>query len=443
MIKPYFRWTLAAIILSLAACINNDIPDPAPVITAGTADFTRYVAIGNSLAAGYTDGGLYNAGQQVAYPNLLAGQFALAKGGSFTSPLFPADQPNGTGYLRWNGYTNAYGATPDFTQVAPQSVRPGTTSLAGTPLYTKYTGDLNNYGIPGIKVADILDATYGNFNGFYERLLPGNAGSNTTSYRDFVFSKPFTFFTVELGSNDVLDYATSDGMTASRNLTNPTLFNANYNNLVGSISSRAGAKNGVLATVPDVTVLQYFHYITLAALKAVAAARGINRPIYVQALFHVGSGGSLDPTTYRSRQANDRDLFMLPLNPNRVGALNYGTIPDYPIESSLVLDADEVSIVQDAITSYNNTIKTLANQLGYPIFDAYTLFNQLKNGVTQDGVTINTNFLTGGVFSLDGIHLTPRGNAYVTDEMIKVINTKYGSNLPALDISKYGGAGSN
>ncbi len=81
----------------------------------------------------------------------------------------------------------------------------------------------------------------------------------------------------------------------------------------------------------------------------------------------------------------------------------------------------------------------MASARNLPVFDAYTLFNQLPSSVTQDGVTINTNFLTGGVFSLDGIHLTLRGNAYAADEIIKVINGKYGSNFPALDISKYKG----
>ena len=81
----------------------------------------------------------------------------------------------------------------------------------------------------------------------------------------------------------------------------------------------------------------------------------------------------------------------------------------------------------------------MASARNLPVFDAFVVFNQLQSGITQDGVTINTNFVTGGVFSLDGIHLTPRGNAYAADEIIKVINTKYGSNLPALDISKYKG----
>ncbi|RYE27521.1 MAG: G-D-S-L family lipolytic protein [Sphingobacteriaceae bacterium] len=443
MMKPYLNWAFAAVILLLASCVDKDVPDPAPVITSGTANFSRYIAVGNSLAAGVTNNGLYQAGQQVAYPNLLAGQFALAGGGSFTSPLFPVDQPNGTGYLKVTGLNSD--GTPIITQVVPQAVR-GQTTLAGinVTLYTKYTGELNNYGVPGIKVADLFDATYGNFNGFYERLLPGNAGSNITPYVSFVTTntKASTFVTVELGSNDALDYATSDGMTTSRMLTDQTLFNVNYGNAVFNFLNPS--KGGVVTTVPDVTVLPYFHYVTLSTLRAALQKKGFNpdNPVIIQALDASG--------TYSSRAATDGDYFMLTFDPNLVGGTNpanrrsfYGTLAGDPLASSAVLDKNEILKVQGAINGYNNSIKSFASKYSIPVLDIYTLFNQLRSGVTQDGVTIGTNFLTGGVFSLDGIHLTPRGNAYLTDELIKVINAKYGSTLPALDISKYGGAGSN
>ena len=38
-------------------------------------DLSRYVAIGDSITAGYADGALYFDGQKNAYPNILAAQF--------------------------------------------------------------------------------------------------------------------------------------------------------------------------------------------------------------------------------------------------------------------------------------------------------------------------------------------------------------------------------
>ncbi len=440
MIKRYLVWASAAVILSFTACIKNDIPDPTPPITSGTANFSTYIAVGTSITAGEADGGLYNASIQAAFPNLLAGQFALAGGGSFTSPLFPANQADGTGYLKLTGF-NPDG-TPIITQVPPQAIRG---QVNGVTLYTKYTGDLNNFGIPGIKVANVADFTYGNVNGFYERLLPFNSPTNTQLYQNFVTTKKsrYTFFTLELGSNDALDYATSDGMTASRALTDQTVFDANYNNFLGGLTSNAVVVGGVVSTVPDVTVLPYFHTITVAALNAVAAKKGFRGiSIVIEAL----NANGIYSGIYSPRAATDADLIMLTFDPNLIGgtnpangARNYGIDPLNPLPSSVVLDAAEVARVQAAINGYNTSIRNIVSRTGLPIFDAYALFNQLKNGVMENGVTINTNYITGGVFSLDGIHLTPRGNAAVTNEFINVINAKYGSNLPALDISKYKG----
>lgn len=441
--KRYLIYSFAVTLLSFSACVDKDVPDPtspAPVITSGTADFSRYIAIGTSLSAGYTNGGLYQAGQQVAFPNLLAAQMKLAGGGSFTSPLFPADQPNGTGYLKLSGYNTD--GTPIITQVAPQAIREQT-SFLGFPvtLYTKYTGELNNYGIPGIKVNDIPDYyTFGNVNGYYDRLLAGSAGNNRTAYDQFVSSKKASFFTLELGSNDVLDYATSDGLTSSRVITGQTTFSAVYKNLITTLTTVSPLLKGVLVTIPDVTMLPYFRYNTLATLNSLTQKKGLGatNPV-IQALY--------TPTgTYITRFATNKDLFAITIDPDSYGGTNpangkprYGIDFSNPLPSSAVLDVDELARVQTAITGYNNSIKSTATLFNYPVFDANTLFSQLQKGITQDGVTVNADFITGGFFSLDGIHLTPRGNALVTDELIKVINAKYGSSLPALDISKYDG----
>jgi len=44
----------------------------------GSKTVTKYVAIGNSLTAGYQSNGLYQSGADLRYPNLIAGQLKLA-----------------------------------------------------------------------------------------------------------------------------------------------------------------------------------------------------------------------------------------------------------------------------------------------------------------------------------------------------------------------------
>jgi lysophospholipase L1-like esterase len=426
---------LASGLLLLGACKPHF---ETPAATHGSADFSRYVAIGNSLTAGYADGGLYLAGQQNSYPSIIAKQMQAVGGGTFTQPLFSADQANGSGYLKLTGF-NADGTpitTPVTSNLAVRSVITVPT-FGNVTLYTKYTGDINNYGVPGIKLLHITYAPYGNLNGFFERLLPGSAPTNTTTYLDFVTAKPFTFFTDWLGNNDALSYATSGG--AGDVLTDKTTFAQLYNLSISRFTAN-GAK-GAVATIPDVTSIPYFNTITIGAiLGAVQKANPSVQALYVNAL--------VSGTTYAPRAATANDLVILTFPTSKIGTpvstpfgnLPYGLTPYTPIENQYVLDANEVALTRDYVTSYNNTIKSVAAAKGLAVFDAYTFLTNVKNnGLTVNGQNFTSAYISGGIFSLDGVHLTPQGYAIVANEFIKAINSTYGSSIPLANVSSYSG----
>ena len=50
---------------------------------------------------------------------------------------------------------------------------------------------------------------------------------------------------------------------------------------------------------------------------------------------------------------------------------------------------------------------------------------------------MTSNYVTGGGFSLDGVHPSPRGYALIANEFMKAINLKYGSNLKAYDLGNF------
>ena len=90
------------------------------------------------------------------------------------------------------------------------------------------------------------------------------------------------------------------------------------------------------------------------------------------------------------------------------------------------------------MNSYNATIKSVATAKGLAVFDAYTFLNKLGgDGAEIDGVKMSSKFITGNAFSLDGVHLTPKGYAIVANEFIKAINAKYGSTIPQANLSDY------
>lgn len=422
--KKYILNSLAIAALLFAASCKPEI-ETAAGTSAGQANFSKYIAVGNSLTSGFADGGLYLEGQKVAYPNLIAAKMTTVGGGSFTSPFFTDAQANGSGYLSLTALVNG---TPTLTPVTTNlAVRDAAGRLA------KYVGEVQNLGIPGMRVDLAFAAPFGAANPYLERLLT-DAQIGTVSYFQFIQGRNHTFFSLWLGNNDALGYATNGGVTtdATNVLTDKSTFALLYSNLINSLT--AGGQKGVVATIPDVTSIPYFNTVTVAAL--LNAAKAINpaaAAIYIQ----TGAG--------TVRTATAEDLIRLPFQsaglfgvPNTSG-IPYGLHPLNPIANNWVLDKDEVAKVKDYVISYNNTVKSLADSKGLAIADTYSYLNQVKTGVVIQGVGINSSFITGGAFSLDGVHLTPRGNAVIANVFIDAINGKYGSNIPIVDITQYRG----
>jgi hypothetical protein len=410
-----------AVMAAMASC-KPSIKETTP--SKGEADFSRYIAVGNSLTSGYADGGLYLEGQKNSYPEMLSTQMKAVGGGAFYTPFFDEAEANGSGYLQFTGFSAT--GSPILTPVTNNLAIKG--ALAnGTPSYTKFSGaDISNFGVPGIKLKHITVAGYGYGNGYFGRLLPD--ASSMSNYIDFVTAKPYTFFSCWLGNNDILLYATHGAVTVGDDSpTDKTMFAQLYNLAIGRLTAN-GAK-GVVATIPDVASTPYFNAVTLAALKAAVGGRAL----YVQP----GSGPA--------REAIATDKFVLTLTsanligkPNAAG-IPYGLHPANPIASSFVLDAAEQAEVKSYIDSYNETIKNVAKSKGLAIMDANALLDEYATPKVLNGATISSAYITGNLFSLDGIHLTPMGYAIAANGFIKAINQTYGSSLSIVDVAKFRG----
>lgn len=418
----FYKSALALAILGMAACKPTIDTEVKP--SKGSADFTRYIAVGNSLTSGFADGGLYLEGQQNSFPLMIANQMKTVGGGEFYTPFFPADKANGSGYLKLTALTNNVPTiVPETSNLAVRS------QVGGVNFLIRYTGEINNYGVPGIQLQHAQIAGYGTLNPYYERLLTD--ATLGTKYLDFVTAKPFTFFSNWLGNNDILGYATAGATGAAP--TPKATFALLYQQVIEKLTS-TGAK-GVVATIPDVTKVAYFNTVTLKTLLAAVNATGANlSAIYIQ----TGTG--------TTRAATASDLFTLTLSsagligkPTATSPYPYGLDPRNPVESMYVLDQAEVVTVNDYISSYNTTIKSIANAKQLAIVDAYALLNEYGAGKWVNGVFVNADFIKGNLFSLDGIHLTPMGYAITANAFIAAINTKYGSSIPTVDVTNYRG----
>jgi len=117
----------------------------------------------------------------------------------------------------------------------------------------------------------------------------------------------------------------------------------------------------------------------------------------------------------------------------------YGLHPLNPVEDKYVLDVSETATVVQRINEYNAAIKAAANSKGLALADVHEFLNNVKDGVRINGLAVSAKYITGNAFSLDGIHLTPRGNAVIANVFIDAINAKYGSTVPNIDITQYRG----
>jgi hypothetical protein len=414
----------------------------------GSADFTRYVSVGNSLDAGYTDGALFVEGQENSFPRMIAEQMKLAGGGEFITPYMAAGDGNDGGGQPRLTLQFAAGAT------SPTPVRTGTATAFNN---VNGGGPYNHLGIPGIRA---IDAQYGpystpNFgNPFLARICetPGTS----TLISEALRNNP-TFFSLWLGANDVLGWASGGGVGAvmPENNTNPlivpgSLTNPNF--VVGAIDAAvtkltANGAKGVIATIPDVSSTPYFttvptlcipltrqgqvdtlNFLYAGAITANPALKwvlGANAPLMVDS--------SIPGLFMRKVTAED----YIVLTASGVLATGGGVVS--PLADKWVLDKTEAALAADYTQKYNAGIKSIAAAKGLALADMNAYIKTFKSGIVFNGVAMDAKFVTGGAFSLDGVHPTPKGYALIANEFIKAINAKYNSSIPAVDVNKYRG----
>ncbi|WP_289023581.1 G-D-S-L family lipolytic protein [uncultured Salegentibacter sp.] len=501
--KNYFKY-IVVMALGIVSCepeFDNPV-DEKDAYTNGEADFSRYVALGNSLTAGYADNALYITGQENAYPNILAQQFEKTQDiEEFTIP-FMSDNAGGLllagNQITQNRLVLAVDANGDPSPRVYTGMQP--TTEVGNVLQ----GPFSNLGVPGAKSYHLGFSGYGNVqnlatqsaNPYFVRFA---SSPEATVLEDALAQNP-TFFSLWIGNNDVLGYATSGGTGVDQtnntdpttygenDITDPNVFGSLYSQMVQSLATNASG--GVLINIPDVASVPFFTTVPINAIPLDAATAGaLNQqfsayntqvlPGLVQAGFITaeeaqarqinfaegqnyvtlqdesltdisqvvqGQPFNLDPQTAallsQLRQATPTDLIPLTSagflgtivgdNPNMVNGVSV------PLGDQHVLTNAEQSLIRNATQKYNQIIAGLAQANGLAFIDANAMLNQLADGgIPYDGGTITSTFATGGAFSLDGIHLTPRGNAVIANEIISTINETYNADIPKVNPGSY------
>ena len=253
--------------LSISSCdVNNELDaipaELAAEVTLNTngLDFSKYVSIGASFTAGYTDGAMFKAAQENSFPNILAGKF----GTEFKQPLMN----DNVGGLVFNG-TAVQPPRFYFNGAGPARLP----AMPTTELTAVLAGPFNNFGAPGAKSFHLGVAGYGQLNPYFGRM----ASSPGASVMGDALAQSPTFFTLsEIGGNDVLGYALSGGSGVdqtgnynpatygSSDITDPNVFASVFSGMVTALTAN-GAK-GVVANVPYITNLANFTTVPYNAI---------------------------------------------------------------------------------------------------------------------------------------------------------------------------------
>jgi lysophospholipase L1-like esterase len=389
-------------VMALAAC-SSDKKLLGPTNLADDL-FKSYVAMGNSITAGYQSGGISDATQRQSYAFLLAGQMGTQYHyASLANPGCPAPIINFNTQARAAGPPCALRSASSITDILNNVAVPGAssydpTAVAGTP----FSNALTTFILGGkTQVARALDA------------------------------KP-TFVTIGIVGNDYLSFAIQDGRTAAlAGITPVATFSSNYDATISQL----------LAGAPDVKGVIMANVLPTNPPIMFAAA-AMSDPTF-KALFdaQAGTTTTLDPSCVAGGSGATSLINTFLAHQIRAGAHppivacvpggESGALPA-PIGDILILDPAEQTTVNTIVNGYNTYLQNKANSIGFAYYDPNTLLVTQKAAGTLIRATPNYASSTapfGTGMSLDGVHPALAVHRLLANDLIAVINTKYGTSL--------------
>ena len=391
--------------LFAAACHNDELFRPANTQPIDPL-FTSYVAMGNSLTAGFQSAGINDSTQLQSYAPQLAKQMHTP----FFMPLMnrPGCPPPIDTLFRASG--------------TPHRVGGGTATTCALrraqPIPPPYISDV---AVPGALAID------GTTNSVNSNVLTTFILGGLTQSQAMQRADP-TFVTVWLGNNDVLGAAINAANAGdSTKITDSTTFANEYKAVLDAIDATPASGKGVLIGVGNVTLIPFFSQgQTYFAIK--------NTTTNFPANFIVG------PNCAPSALGGKGDSVLVPFqfglgliglaaaNPTATFTLNC-------TETQTVQPAELLRLVR-AVTQYNATIQAQATARGYAYMDINALFGALPAGsippfpTTAGAAAVTAPF--GAIFSRDGVHPSAAAHKLVANALIQTINAKYGTAIAAI-----------
>lgn len=385
----------------LGGCDDESLlpPDPADPL------FARYVALGNSITAGFQSAGILDSTQVRAYPVFLAERMET----DFVVPslAFPGCPPPLVNVFTGLELDEAAGIPVDVA-----------CALRSEPI----PDVIHNVAVPGAQVLDILDnlgdgdPSESSANALTTFILGGR-----TQMEAAADARP-TFASMWIGNNDVLGAALSGDATR---VTPIAEFQARYGETLDSLEN-LGIDGGLLIAVGNVTSIPN---LSPGAAWWQAEQMGALPPTYdvadncAPAAFGGVGESTLVPFAYGFGVLFAQAAAGTPVTLDCVN--------DPP-----VLTGPEIVQISTAVASYNNFIQNEAGARGLAFFNP----NPIRDSLRAEGEIPffpNTQGVAaqeepfGPWFSKDGVHPSTAAHLLLAARMAEAIDAEYGTGLAA------------
>ncbi len=373
----------------------------------GSVRFDRLVAIGDGQTAGFQDGALRATSQSRSWIAILATE----AGATFRIPLIGEPgipEPNAVTGL---GLLVERPGTCDFASLDTVSgVSIGRTDTAAAA---------SNLAVPYHRIGDALERRWNidpdnpnepdAFEDFILGIPAATSGIPPRSQVETAVALNPTFAAVWLGQMDVL-LPTLGGEIGVSTLLSTAAFEQRLVEVVGRVS--AAGSEGVILNIPDVSSTAL-----LVSAKELRKRTGFTSK------------------QIRKRLGVEKTSFVLISALPTVDAIANGQAVG-PLAASQILTKDEIGRLNDAVTGYNLAIERRARAAGWALVDVHALFDRYeRHGIVIDGVGLFTTEYLGGLYSLDGYHLSNTGQVLVAAAATAAVNAHYGTTLPAPDVN--------
>jgi lysophospholipase L1-like esterase len=411
-------------VTALTGCAKDPelVLAPEPAASANAPFMARWVAIGNSITAGYQSGGISEATQRAAYPALISRAVGVSYTGAYLGGA-------GCAPITTDGITAFRAAA-----LGDASSRPAGASCGRTNGPTTFF--LNNVAVPGANSSNVTNRPGSSGNPLTTLILGGR------TQVEIAAAQAPTFVSVWIGNNDVLQPALlGDTATATPLAT----FQANYDAILAGLASTPAAleKHGLLVGVVDVTNVPSV-FTAQAIVNNVQNFRTAIERAFLNPTGTTTRTFQVLPNCTATTTAGVSLGYLLqlaqasaalPANAQVPFACGPITIPGAgTFGTSGILDAQEAAALSARVAAYNAYIRGKADAMGWAYYDPNTTLARLKQNPTVISPFPNLTSTTapfGTAISLDGIHPSSAAHLEIANDIIRAINTKYGSNIPA------------